>query len=469
MKKLLLLATLAMTLSLQAAVEYGNRTHYSLRQHDTGLMREHSVWHQHTTNDVGNPHGLSIQLTPFLSFATDRRGLGKQFGRSEAPDITITSDRNATNAETNFPYHSIVHNTTGTTETEESAALHLKPGLTQAGALLSLFHDGNTLAPGLTFHLSMPIVHVKSKVVMHDATPPITTYFDGTYSQEDPIQRALSYGTFTSEKQTALGPVTAQVGFNVIETDRSFAGIQAGFSIATLSPKAQHTLFSAHTANYDHHKLILGLDAGSILWEKEDMQLELLCSARLFYLFAGTEKRILGAYDDDGAEMVASSYRLAGQEGAHGLFPLANVLHRNISVAARHQLETNVMAAVSCKGWTGNVGYGLFAREADKVTVHEWDEGMYSIAHSSYPTTEAFTTGDATHTFGRRHLTRDMLNTITAESPAQVSITLSAAGGYASPGGEMPYTLGAGVSYEHGIVNAAPSMLTVWLKASLSF
>ncbi|MGD1997545.1 MAG: hypothetical protein PVJ92_01375, partial [Candidatus Dependentiae bacterium] len=296
-----LLLTALSTLPLQATVEYGNRTHYSIRQHDTGIAREQSVWHQHTTNDVGNAHGLSVQVTPFLSFTTDRGDIGAQFGHANSNQVGIASDRNTENVESSFPYHSVVHDAAGTTETEASGTLNLKPRITQAGTLLSLFHDGSTLAPGLTFQLSMPIVHVKSKVLPESGSATIDNYFDGTYSQDTPLQEPLKYGKLSSEKQTALGPVTAQIGFNVLETDRSFAGVQAGFSIATLTPSAQYGLLSPRSTNYDHHKMMVGLDAGSVIWESEQAQLELLCSARLFYLFSGSEKRILGAYDDDGA------------------------------------------------------------------------------------------------------------------------------------------------------------------------
>ena len=467
MKRSLLI--LALTTSVSAAVEYGNRTHYSVRQHDTGIAREQSVWHQHTTNDIGNTHGLSVQLTPFVSFSTHNRGIGKQFGRLNKPEIPIDSDRDAVKAETTFPYHSIVHDVAGDSTTEETATLTLKPSITQTGAILNLFHDGGNVAPGLTFQLGIPMVQVKTKLLTSGGSSTLRSYFAGTFSQDTVTQDALLYGKTTSTQQTALGPVTVQVGYNVVETPRSFASIIGGFSIATLTPSAQHHLFSAHHANYDHHKLLCGIDAGSIIWQRDDVHIELLCSARYSYLFAGTEKRIVGVHDDDGGNLIFSPFRLAAQEGIAGVFPLANILQRNVSIDSRHQLETNVMAAFSCNGWTANLGYGLFAREEDKVTVHDWDEGTYAIAHSKYPAATAFSSANAVHSDGRRLLTRDMLNTVAAQSPAQISVILSAGGGYASQHNPLPYTMGMGVSFEHGIVNAAPSMLTLWVKGSLSF
>ncbi len=71
-----MLATLSLsTWSLNAVLDHGGHTHYSLRQYDTGMGRESSLWHTHTTTDIGNPYGVSAQITPFFSMATDTRAI----------------------------------------------------------------------------------------------------------------------------------------------------------------------------------------------------------------------------------------------------------------------------------------------------------------------------------------------------------------------------------------------------------
>jgi len=462
-----LIAMLLIPCVLQGKIEWGNKTYYTLRQYDSGIGREQSVWHAHTTNDIGNPHGLSVQIMPFITFNTDDKGMGKQLGLHTSNTVLVASDRSAISAETIFPYHAIHHDATGTATTETSATLTLKPSFTAAGAVISLFKDGKELHPGLSFQLSIPIVHVNINPKMSGGTSTVNKYFDGTYSQST-IQDALLYGMIKKDATTAIGPVTAQCGYNIVETNQSYVSLQIGLSIATFGDNNQKNLLSAHHINDGHHKIIVGFETGTLFYKRLDVSGELLFAARYSHLLPNTEKRIVGVFDDDGSTMVWSPYRLSGKKGQKGTFPFANILHQNVYIEYAHQIETNLMGALTYKNWIMNAGYGIFARQADSIRIKTWTENTYALANATYDTTATFE-ADTVDSQNRRYVTLDMLDRSAAESPAQIGLTFFIGGGYTSTASTYPFTCGAGISYEHNITHALPATISLWGKVSLSF
>lgn len=459
--------------TLHADLDQGGHTHYSLRQYDTGLGREQSLWHTHTTTDIGNERGISLQAVPFISFATNTAALARHFCHNATQALTIASDRLVQHSETTLPYHALKHNTADT-PAEESAIITLDPSLTVAGATLSLFHDAAATQPGLSCLFTVPVFYIDAHIDHSGSTATMNNYFAGAFSQDAPLQENLSAGQLGGQHHFKLGPVSGQLTYNVVESARSFAGGTLGFSFGFNKTSTQKHLLSGQSIANDGHKIFLGFDAGTTMLERDSFRAELMISARYGYLFSCRQNRILGVMEDDGSTPVHSPYLLGAQKGVRGTFPLANVLQREVTRWGNHQLETNMMAAFTWRAWTANIGYNLFARRAEAISVTEWPEDQYAITYPTYDTSTAFaniaTTGGVDDILlNHRFISHDMLNLDTPATPAQVSATVFASAGYNGTFKSLPVLLGLGASYEHSFVDASPSMMTIWGKVGVSF
>lgn len=474
MKKLLL-TVLVLSSTASAALERGGKTYYAMRQYDSGTGREQSLWHTHTTTDIGNKHGVSLQVLPFASWAVDTHEIAKQLTINKSRQISITSDRFGSTSETTLPYQAIKHNTEAT-PVEEEANLTLHPSLTVAGATLGFFQDGSHLHPGLALNISVPIFYINASMSQAGGTKTMADYFSGAYQQITPSQEALKFGRLGSRSSVAFGPLSSRISWNAIETERSYIGLSVGGSLGSLSTPNQTYLFDAHAADFDHHKISFGCEAGTTMWNNARTRGELMVSATYSYLFGGKEKRLLGVMDDDGSRSAYSSYLLGAEKNKSGVMPLANVLHRDVTRTSNHQLETNLMAAITWKEFTLNTGYGFFCRREEQLNVSDWPENTYAVAYPTYDTATQFANNSTLETVGEtdillnhRFITADMLDTSIAHSPAQVSTTIFANLGYNGNFKKWPYALGAGLSYELALARGCPSMMTLWAKFNLSF
>ena len=253
-----LMFVLALPCAMQAHLEYGGKTQYQLRQYDSGIGREQSLWHTHTTNDLGNPYGVSLQVVPFVSVATHTNRIAKQFTLQKSTALSVASDRFLAHGETTLPYHAIKHNT-AVDAAEESAMVTLQPCLTIAGATLSMFYDGAHLQPGLAGSLSAPLFYIDAHLDQSGATPTINEYLHGRFLQESPRQEALLYGRLGSNSAIKVGPLSAQLTYNLIENEQSFAGVAGGLSISLLSSQIKPTYSQPIQAHMIIIKFLLDL------------------------------------------------------------------------------------------------------------------------------------------------------------------------------------------------------------------
>jgi len=474
MKRLLFPLFCAVTSCMMGVLAPTHRTTYSLRQFDTGIGFVSSLWHQHTTTDIGNPHGLSIQVLPFASFSSGS-AIGKQFGTGNSANLEVISNRSQLhNGTTYFPYHALRHNPAGTDE--EKATITLKPSYTLFGTTISLFQDGSEIAEGLSFQLTIPLLHAELTLTPAGGTTAMTDFFTGTYHKEH-VQEALKSGVMGTDKEVLLGPITLHGTYNFIENAKSFAGITAGCSIATLRQKEQTYLFDPHSLTNGSNKIIFGIHAGKCVAHTDTTSGEIHIALRYFHLLPKKEFRILGVQECDGSLPIFSSFLLGGKAGENVLFPLANVLQREVQLHRSHQVEASVMGALTYQtSWVFNGGYGCFARQEEQVSISApWEENSYAFVNPAHDTTTAFSAikdnSGTSHlaSTDRRYITADMLDTATAQSPAQIGINAFVSAGYDGRIGSTPFLCGIGASYEHGITSATPSSCTVWAKIGVSF
>lgn len=477
MKKLLFAAGLLCLVPslIHADLEYGGKTFFALARFDSLRCQELALWHTHTTTDVGNPYGFSFQATSFFNKGVHTENIAQHFTYKESELITIASDRFNQNSDRLLPYHAIKHNIAPDAQ-EESASVKLLPHFSNVGVLFSLFYDAHDACPGLALSFQMPLFYTTATLNQSGATRTIEQYFDGTYSQANPLQAPLSYGKFGQHRFTVCGPLSISMRYNLIENQHNYLTVYAGAGITLKKAPVQTFLFDYHSTVYDHHKLIAGFEAGATIFRDKGITIDLTVQTNYHYAFKGKENRLLGVLDDDGSAPRFSSYLMGAEHGVAGVFPLANVLHRNVERAGCHQADIACMGEISWQGCTASFGYELFCREEERLEVDEWPASTYAIVAPTYATTAPFTDATSTgaldehHTIllNHRFLTRDMINVIPATSPAQAGCRLSGGVGYNTQFYDIPVGFGCGLSYTHGFNNATASLLGCWLKAVIS-
>jgi hypothetical protein len=470
------MGVLTLSTPLGAVLEHGGKTYLSLLQYDTRRCQEYGIWHTHTTTNIGNPLGLSVQVTPFFSTAVRTSQIAEHFTLKESESIKIASDRFNQKSDSVLPYHALVHNP-APDALEKSATINLTPTYTTIGSTLSLFYDAEHTAPGFSFQCQLPVYYVTAHLAQAGGTSTITQYFNGTYHQTTPQQDPLEYGLLGRHRYTVCGPLSVALKYNFIENEQNYITTYIGAGFALHKQPIQKYLFDFHSAVYSHHKLICGFEAGATLTHDEDFTLELLAQTHYHYFFAGEEHRILGLLDDDGSIPVHSSYLLGAESLKKGVFPLTNVLHRPVRRSGMHQLDVACIGALTYKNWTINLGYGIIGREQETITVQEWPHNRYAIVSPTYDTSDNFdnTTGETGELgeyellLNHRFLTTDMINTTVAANPAQVTLSVSTDIGCTLELYGFPVGLGSGFSYEHGVTNGSISLITGWFKTFISF
>lgn len=476
MNKILLIAlTFTPLFNAFPLLDRGDKTFYALTHFDRQRIQENAIWHTHTTTDLGNQWGITIELTPFFNQAVRTDTIAHHFTHHESASISIASDRFNQKSDSVLPYHAIVHNPS-LNAVEQTATITLAPSWSNIGATTALFYDAAAACPGLAFECRLPLYYSTARLIDAGATTTIENYFAGTYEQTTPIQAALLYGLHGTHKHMVAGPLQLAARYNIIETTNHYVTIYGGVSIP-LKRKPTHThLFNYHSSGYDHLKLRTGFEAGATVIEYENVTAELIGQCNYGYYCAGSENRLLGTFDDDGSIPVHSYYRLGAERSIAGVFPLANILHRSVHRSGVHEMDMSCSVEINWQEWIVHIGYGLFGRQEERITLDDWIPGTIAIPSPLYNTNAVFSNALSTEDINQdqpialnhRYITTDMINTAPATNPAQLSFIISGGTGYTFNFYGYPIGFGVGISYEHGLTNATPSLLGAWCKAVIS-
>ncbi len=175
-----------------------------------------------------------------------------------------------------------------------------------------------------------------------------------------------------------------------------------------------------------------------------------------------------------GAARPHGQYLLGGEKGKKGVFPLANVLTREVDVEPGSQLDGIVAFAFHWGNFLFDIGYNLYIQEAEDVKVKTWANDTYGIADYAYDTANDFTIttlpgdGVADDTT-EGPINREQVRDSAAETPSQVTHKLYGGLGYAFNHWNYPLMVGIAGSYEWPENNAAMEQWAVWGKVGLSF
>jgi len=468
--------------TLYGLLDFGSKTYVALPQYDAQRCQETALWHTHTTMDVGNPLGISLQLVPFFSTMIQASTTAKALTLQESGTLVIMSDRFGDHTNAVLPYHAIVHNPT-TNPPEYNATLTLLPSFTALGTTTTLFYDARDSFPGFSCSALMPLYYVWATLMQSGGTATMEQYFTGIFSQATPTQAALKSGLLGKHKHLVFGPLDLIIRYTALESPHNYVTPFIGVGI-TLQQRPQQTyLFDYISTTYGHHSLIAGFDTGATLFQDEVFMSEIIFQTHYTYLFGGDESRILSVLNDDGSIPAYGYYLLGAEINKKGVFPLANILQQLVHRSSTHAFDLSCLLAVTWQDFTGNIGYEFFCRQAERITVLNWPNTSYAIASPLYNTTTTFTDAASQATvdgaspssddplilLSNRLLTQDMINTEPAESHALAGMRLTLGIGINTTLNAIPIACGIGLSYQQGLTLATPSLLGCFAKGMISF
>jgi len=518
----LLLALVAVSPAF--ASKTNNKTHLNTRICRDGVPA-FTTFHEMQADKNDDRIGGNVEVTGFYGRSVNGSHLGKSFGADGTDSIRVmagTPAGLATMRQNGQVLNDLLlHNVQGATN-YLAGVLKFDPKQTVYGARLDYFQRFDKWLDGLFFALNVPFVHVRNDINMKvscDAAGLNSTegvklqnLFSGktiTRTLDENAQDALCYGKMCGNTKTGLGDIEAQIGWRFLEGRKYHVGTNIAVVFPTSEKPNAKYLWGARTGECKWG-LGLGADASAILWEEEDQNLKIIGCVQYKYLFDGDERRTLGLTElkyKDGTtvklikEPLLSPYYLVGTAGKTGLKPLANVSTLDLKVKARNQIDGIIAFAYNNAGFTIDVGYNLFWKQAEKFGTQksvcdtvcptacptdcptscsgDWKDDTYAVANptTGYAANAVFAT-DGTNSFAGTtdagttdgFISSTQLDYDGAATPSQFVHKVFAGVGYIEKSWEYPVMVGAGVAYDIPSSNRdAAEGYSFWAKAGIAF
>jgi hypothetical protein len=227
----------------------------------------------------------------------------------------------------------------------------------------------------------------------------------------------------------------------------------------------------------------LGVDSAFELWQHGEKSIEFNGAIKGKYIIPETEKRTLGfKYPnnmDEAIDVTISSgkfvpmgwYMLGGKLGQKVLFPLANILTRDVGVRPGWQVEGLANMVFNWNDFTFDLGYNLFAKERESVMLKCWPStGMYAVADPTANPATAFALSDIWPDGISDLIMKEDIITEAAVTPVYVTHKIYGGVTYAMNDWEYPFMFGVGASWEFTQgTNSALDGYALWAKIAVTF
>ena len=523
----LFLAVSACTTSVRA--EYSKKTFMMPRPVGMNKAMEFSPWHatMHHNNEPKKKGIHSrLQVTPFYQASTNRGDVGKYFGvgngsnsfsvgvRYNIDELNPVVDALASNAadvdgilmsgfedQNNLldPAVLVPHTFRGNVTFNPSQEIW--------GARVDLEYFSHA-KEGLYFHVGMPFASVSNSMNMKIANGnkvqiaidgngdgvgsfyTLADYLAGkvvigaspvpgdSTSRRDALNKSKIAGRTT---QGGLADIDFTLGHRTTSEKVHYAG-NLRLTLPTGNRPSGCDLFEAVLGNGHHVGLGAGWDLGFQVWKNQDCKMYLEAGLQYTYLFKDEEVRMLGV---KGFEAVPAfpQYMLMG--AVHGavadgvaIFPAANELTRALKVTPGSHIDALLDVSFHMKSFVFDVGYNMFWRGREKVSVVSWEDETYGIFTNTFNTNDEAKTGmealkDNTDVFplflDGKLVNRNNLDVAAAETPDQLTHKMHVGLNYRGACCSLPSSVGVGGSFEFPSSNAALAQYAIWLKGSISW
>ncbi|MFA5074713.1 MAG: hypothetical protein WC436_01265 [Candidatus Babeliales bacterium] len=469
-----------------------NKTFMTPRPQLSNMAMEYTTWHMQINKLKG--FSPSFQLTGFYQGSTDKKDIGQYFGyyASNADEI-----RNYISAAT---YDQVVTNATYPDSINDKYIFHIHdadpvvPGEIQfkpSQEIWGLRIDYYQSLKYFFLQAAMPIVNVKNKMGLNNIgtlTPfnnagdprygkTILDYLNGNVSSANSTavpedqQAALTHAKIVNSKsKTGVADIDIAIGYNIFKHKHNRVALKLDVVIPTGNKAKGQYIFEPIAGNGQYWAFGGGFVSTCRLWQEENDSIQFLLNADLKYLFRTTQKRTISLKEDDGKKIPFGHYYLGGKSGEQVLFPLANVLTRDVKVTPGLEFEGMAAFAFNTKNFTLDLGYNIFAKEGENASLkNSWEANTYAIAATDFDTTGAFAAANIDTTYIKNFITSSNLDLEALKTPTQITHKFYGGLGYAFNQCRYPVMLGLGSSYEFSSNNGAIENWAIWGKLGISF
>jgi len=509
---LLVLATFAIMMHAGARTQH-DKTFLMPRSHNENLAMEYTTWHKTWEKTDEKGYGGTIQAVGFYQESENEKALGNYFGAynnatsnavtnpysgqimdyiwvAERPPLSLTNNEQALLLESRH----IIHDQIGDVSTRLHVKAQMRPESESYGVRLDYYQNLDKILKRAFLKVTVPIVHVQNNMnvsytgtVLTQAMPnnqatgatgsavSLADYLAGRIynpGSGENKQEALTAAKIDgSRSRTGVADVDVTFGYNFIKAEHHRWSLQACLSVPTGNKPRGTYLFEPVIGAGKHWALGGGTDATIDIWESNSWLVQLLIGLNYKYRFQSTETRTLSfKYDDSisqattigtaGQRVPYGFYFLGGENGKYGVFPLANVLNRDVGVLPGSMVEGMLAFSLNFNKFVFDVGYNLFHKEGERVKLKDWPDNTYAIAAQGYSadiaTGNTFRPTNINDAFdgsgvGAGTLTpiqREHLLPSTVESPACTTHKIFGGLGACFDFWKFPLMIGGGASYE---------------------
>jgi hypothetical protein len=454
---------------------YTEKTFLMPRSHGVNLALESTAFNEVIYRKAANSFGGNFQVAGFYTKSVGGTDIGKYFGVAEKNELTFgkihadgTSD---TKVSADLIFGWLEHNKGATDTTQVDAGkLKFDPEHTGYGVNLYYHQDLEKVLKGLYLKVALPIVHVENDIKISSSgveAKCLLEFFGGELENTDAsnLTEKLTHGLIKGKQSaTGIADIDLTLGYHFLNKDDMAAAINLGLTVPTGNESDGKYMFEPIYGNGGHFGFGGGLLGSFQVWGDANHNFKLNAAMNYRYLFKGTEKRILGLPSLDKKEM--SVYALLGKNNQKGCVPAPNILTRNVNVTPGSQMDGIVGLGYNNEGFTIDLGYNLFFREAESVSLKDkFTDGEYGIAKRDYDTSSAFNFSSNKE----KEISNTTVRTSAAETPSQLTHKFYGGLGYIFRDWEYPLMLGAGGHYEIASKNSAIDTWGFNLKFGLGF
>lgn len=421
--------------------------------------------------------GGNFQVTSFCRRDQNRKEIGQYFGRHESNVISIGT------GVTDFQSSNLVFTPAPTLK----GTLELRPHRKIRGLHFSYLHRLKTFSKRLFVNVSFPIIHVTRRMDVRvcdevkqsigEEKFGILDYFSGRLFQRD-IQAPLQCAKIAfckSQGKTDFGDIEATLSYQFNKNDRYYLRSSIGVLLPTSNRAKGQYLFDIITGHARHWGFLSSIEAMAILYQAGPTKVTVTHSATLKYCLENNQRRTISFRSDDidSRRSWAHYYGFLGEHGKRGVFPGANVLTRDVHVTPGLIFDFIVNYNLFHRDWLCSFGYNFFSRSEEAVRPPCWEDGKYALASINYDPTTPFTIAATPNIVSsdniERGITRKMLDTSVAQSPASISHKIYVMVGHKWNSMPVPVVVSLGGSYEFSQDNAALEGYELYLRAGASF
>lgn len=509
---LLLLTTIvysSIKVSNATVAKYSDKTYMSVRPQTVNLPMQQTTWHTNPSKESNEKYKVTLQIIPFYQASENSSNIGKYFGfdwagnRGKENIISVATD-DATKV---FRSRNIIHSNNGRNN-DLVANYRMNPKQNVSGAQLDYYQELNRIVNGLYFRISTPLVKVKNKIeittIGHEHSSALNgiaeeysflDYLSGKIENIIPtvglniansnIQDKLKYAKIdgNTHNSSGISDIDLRLGWKMVADRKKQLSINIGLLVPTGNIANGEWLFEPVHGNGHHWAVGTSIDGSLIIRQNYKISIKINLLADYKYLLQGIEKRTLSFKDPHTDEHVKGGYYiLGGEEGLAKLFPLANILTKDISVKPGSQFNGIANLSFYNKNWLFDLGYNFFYKERERVKLQNpWTNDKYAMAGINYDTTRNFlvtmanplaaTQAYASNAIAGENVAiqKSHLNLDSVKTPAIRTHKIYSELGYRCNKDKHPIILGIGGSYEFTDNNVAIEGWTVWLKSTIRF